>query len=84
MLQFDRIRLRREVYDGAGNSCALISDRLSITVGRGTAGFGGIYEHPVAVERDGVVTAITDVVVVVRLAGLLAVTLAVIVGVIRT
>jgi len=83
MLQFDRTRSHREFLDGAGSPCVLVSERLSVAVGSRHAGAGVTYFRPIAVERGGAVTAITDVVMVAKLAGLLAVTLAMIVGVVR-
>jgi len=83
MLQFDRRRSRHEFLDGAGNPCAVVAERLSLRVGYRVAGVGFSYHRPVAVERAGAITTLTDVVMITKLAGLLAVTLAMIVGVIR-
>ena len=83
MFQIDRSRSRHEFVDGAGNPYVLVSERLSLSVGSHFAGAGAGYHRPLAVEQAGDVTAITDVVMIVKLAGLLAVTLAMIVGVIR-
>ena len=83
MFQLDRTRSRREFADGAGNPAALVSERLSVTVGFQHFGVGATYHHPIAVERGFEVTPIADVVMIAKLAGLLAVTLAMIVGVIR-
>jgi hypothetical protein len=69
--------------DGAGNPCVLVSESLSVTAGLRFGGVGATYHHPVAVVRGGNVTAVTDVVMIAKLAGLLAVTLAMIVGVMR-
>ena len=83
MLQLDRTRSHHEIVDAAGNPCVLVSERLSLTAGFRVAGVGAAYHHPIAVERGGHVTAITDVVMIAKLAGLLAVTLAMIMGVVR-
>ena len=83
MLQLDRTRSRHEFLDGADNPCALVTERLSLSVGIRVAGAGVSYHRPIAVERAGDVTPITDVVMIVKLAGMLAVTLAMIVGVMR-
>ncbi len=83
MLQFDRTRSRHDSFDGAGRPCGLVAERLSIRIGSGAAGGGARYDRPVAVERGGTVTVIPDLVMVARLAGLLAVTLAMIVRVMR-
>ncbi len=83
MLQFDRTRSRHDSFDGAGRHWVLVTERLSIRIGLGAAGGGARYDRPVAVEREGAVTVVTDLVMVARLAGLLAVTLAMIVRVMR-
>lgn len=83
MLQLDRTRSRHEIVDAAGNPCVLVSERLTVTAGFRVAGVGATYHHPIAVERGTDIARITDVVMVAKLAGLLAVTLAMIVGVIR-
>jgi hypothetical protein len=78
-----RTRSRFEVQDAAGNPCAVVSERISLSMGSRVAGAGFAYERPIAVERAGAFTPVADVVMIVRLAGLAAVALAMIVGVIR-
>lgn len=83
MFRINRTISRRELVDGAGDRCALVSEQLSVTAGLRDTGVGVIYQRAVAVERGAHIAPITDVVMIARLVGLLAVTLAMIVGVIR-
>ena len=83
MVQLQRKRTRHDSVDAAGNGSVLIGEQISLRLGFGGFGAGVSYERPIAVERAGAVTAITDFVMVAKLAGVLAVTLAMIVGVVR-
>jgi hypothetical protein len=83
MFRIDRTVSGREFVDGAGNPCALVSEHISVAAGFRVAGVGATYRRPIAVERGADIVPITDVVMITRLVGLVAVTLAMIVGVIR-
>ncbi len=83
MVRATRTRYRREVEDAAGRPCVMVGETLAVTIGFGNGGAGASYRRPVAVERGGVVTPIVDTVMVVRLVGLLAVTLAMLIGAMR-
>ena len=83
MMHLERSWSRAEVVDSSGNPCVLVTERLSLGAGIGHTMFGGSYVRPVGVEREGAVTAVKDVVMLAKLVGLLAVTLATIVGTVR-
>ena len=83
MLNLERSRSVSRHDDPNGDEYTLVSERLSLSVGGGHVWLGAGYNRPVAVIRNGRVRPLYDVVFLVRLAALLSVAVAGLVGVIR-
>jgi len=83
MFNLERTRATSQHLDASGGEYTLVSERIVVSL-QGKLGWSGAaYTHPVAVVRDGRSRQIFDVVMMVRLAALLTVTLAAIVGTLR-
>ena len=72
-MTLERSRPRRELVDAAGEPFTLVSQRLAVSLELGNFGFAAGYVSPLAVERGGSVTPVRDLVLLAKLAGMLAV-----------
>ena len=83
MVNFERSRATSQHQDPNGDEFTLVSERFAISIGVRRAWAGAAYSHPAAIVRAGHTTKIVDLVMVVRLVAILAVSLAAIVGTVR-
>ena len=83
MLRFERSQARRELTTPDGKPYTLVAENLAVSLQLGPVGAAAMYQRPRAIERAGASYPLVDTVMVVRLAALLAVILAALVGVWR-
>ena len=84
MVRIERTEMATEL-DYQGGTCLLTMERIEISLGsRGSrGGLGASYAHPKAIVRDGQVMPLLDLVMIVKLAGLLAVAVAAMIAEVR-
>ncbi len=84
MLNVERTRTATEGLDPVGIPYVMVTERLSVRLSVfGGAGIGASYVRPRAVQRAGRTYPIPDVVAIAKLAGLLAVFLALFIAEVR-
>ena len=84
MLSMERSFARLEITDSADRPVTLVTERLTVRIGKSRAGLGAAYERPWRVEHDGEITPIFDLVMITKLVGLLLVLAATIVRTVRS
>lgn len=84
MLNMDRSYTRLEITDSADRPVTLVTERLTLRIGKSWAGFGAAYERPWRVDHDGEITPIFDLVMITKLVGLLLVLVATITRTVRS